>query len=467
MVDMNKQKSFNIFMQVVAILFFGITTALFLVLREYAIFGLAVLLFFSLVIFMKKPLWPIYLMFFFYPFLYLKISYQDFDIPLADLFGLIGFVSWLMLLSFKIISGKIKLSPRMFPAWLWFGFFFFCASLSLLNTVSLEMSVKYLARPIIFLYAIYILYPYNAVEKKEDFWRIIKITAVSGIISAIISIFYINQDLSGIILRVNPRDIFGLAPLGYNHNLIAEIMLVTSFLTFFIFKTETGARIKKVLVLAIILQLTILLLTFSRSGWIVVFFEIFLFIFFEYKTKLKKIIPALALIFLMLIPLGVLMLKLSVSSIAQSSDFKRWYFIEKSVELFEEHPLIGNGIGTFKDEVLHDKLYLLEFGEDGTNEDHGVIWKLIAETGILGLISYFSILIYLAYILFILRKKQAGISREIISIFLCITLGMTIFQLFQTNYFNQKMWLPLSLAFLVVKFYNQKTGKKIFLPVEK
>ena len=406
-------------------------------------------------LFLKNPLWAVYLMFFLFPFLYLSFNYHGLNIPIADIWGTVGFIAWSLGTAGIMILTKQKPALEL-PGWPFFALFFLVSALSLLNSFNILLSLKFLIRPLIFMYAVYLVFPYNSVNSREELGKIFKIVTISGILAAIISLFYLSREIGGVIPRINPRSFFGIAPLGYNHNLIAGTMLATIPAAYAALKFTKNSLAKKLIIISLFLQTFILLFTFSRSGWLALFGEIWLIGILDYRKQMRKFIKFLVVGLILAIPFIFFMVKLSTSQVADESNYKRLVLIEKSWELFLGHPVLGNGIGTFTEELIRDRLYLIDFGTEGTNAAHGIVWKLLAENGLLGLIAFCLIIFWLLAELIKARKHCAAKDRELVSIMIALVAGITFFQLFQTTYYTQKVWLPFCLALLVIKFVYYK-----------
>ena len=96
----------------------------------------------------------------------------------------------------------------------------------------------------------------------------------------------------------------------------------------------------------------------------------------------------------------------------------------------------------------------MEFGDP--LESHGFVQKLLTETGILGLISFVSLLIYLG------NKHLQGYAKakfltnkRIITCLMMVFVGLVLFELFSTSYFVANMWLPIGVGLAGVKLYSE------------
>ena len=151
---------------------------------------------------------------------------------------------------------------------------------------------------------------------------------------------------------------------------------------------------------------------------------------------------------------------MSSSWLVTSSTNTRWYLTEIALYLFSTHPIVGNGIGTFLHELNDIEFFWYEIGD--LTDAHGILQKIISEQGLLGLITFG---LFIGYIVYKLYKKFKinSLSNEtgvysLLGIFL-ITVPLT-FQLFSTQYYTAKMWVPIGLAVVIYLFlYRLKKEK--------
>ena len=84
---------------------------------------------------------------------------------------------------------------------------------------------------------------------------------------------------------------------------------------------------------------------------------------------------------------------------------------------------------------------------------HGILQKLILETGIIGLVSFCIFLVYLFVSFW--KKRQVSYLH---SVLIASAMGAIVFQLFNTSYFGSVMWLPIGLviaSFGIIEPYEQ------------
>jgi O-antigen ligase len=294
-----------------------------------------------------------------------------------------------------------------------------------------------------------------------------------GIFAAAIGTFSLFLDFGELIPRAKPIAICGWAPLGFNHNALAELLITIIPLNWLLIILNKNETIKKVLLLILILMISILLLTFSRTGWICLFLEILLFWYFIYREQTKKLFKKIPSLALLILPIAfiffLLMFQLLTSSVGWQANENRLFLNEISYEAFLNHPIIGNGAGTFVSLVRANPAYILEYGQP--LDSHGVIQKIAVESGILGLIAF------LAFVFYILRKlflaytachSRARLQRcsncgqeggNLLFAFFVIALASFIFQLFSTSYFIANFWLPIGIGLATVKIVESKKSK--------
>src|SRR3989339_5655 len=166
------------------------------------------------------------------------------------------------------------------------------------------------------------------------------------------------------------------------------------------------------------------------------------------------------IIFLIVSPLVVYGYIFMTSELVRDSNTNRWALTIIALENFYDHPVIGNGAGTFIEQVSEEKWYIVNYGSP--SEAHGVVQKLLAETGLIGFLTFFALL---GYILLRLVKIYRQMPEEeqfknIILALILTSLGSIVFQLFQTSYFVSKFWLPLGIALAAAGLAEEEVREK-------
>ena len=423
--------------------------------NNYPFFILAgfVLIIFIL-LFVKYPIWGIYLMAILYPFTYFEFIYNDIDIPYVDLVALLLFIAWGLKALYLYLEKGQKLSWKNFPALIFMSLYVLANFLSLLNVdrEQFGLAFKFIFRPIIFFYLMYIILPYNIIDSLKRLFTVFKIMFVLGLGLCLMGIWSIIITPAAQIKRAMPTAIFNIYPLGTNHNLLAEVFVCIIPMVLILYWYEKDTYWKNVYLIGTIILIGLNLLTLSRAGWLALALQLLVLAVLKYKKEVKNILtsylPYIGLI--LMAPVIYLMYKLFTSSLMTSSNLNRLKLIELSFALFKNHPLFGNGSGTFIPAISQIKWYLIEYGE--VIDAHGFIFKTLAETGLFGTVTFILLLGYILYVLYkSYNENKLAVNNLLILGALLIALGGITFQLFNTSYFIAKLWLPLGLALTAVK----------------
>ncbi|MCX6740486.1 MAG: O-antigen ligase family protein [Candidatus Parcubacteria bacterium] len=403
----------------------------------------------------RYPQVGIYLIALLFPFTYLEFVYGDLNVPYVDLVALMLFIAWMIRQSF--MEKREPLTLKMFPGLFFMALYVIACFLSLLNVEHEYFSfcLKYLLRPIIFFYLMFVVLPFNLVDTLKKLKNVLQILFVLGVTLAFTGVWSLLFPPVVGARRVLPISILGVYPLGQNHNLLSEVFIFLIPMALILFWQEKNIFWKNIYLSGAILMAGINLLTLSRSGWIALGVQLAILVWLKYRQQMKKILSpaALYLLAIVLIPAIFLMYKLTQAGITESATLNRLKLIEVSFMLFRKYPLFGSGVGIFTQIMSQVKWYIIEYGS--ALDSHGFIFKNLAETGFVGtacfcfLIFYFIYIIYKAY----QQNAKAEYSWVILGFFLAV-IGVFIFQLFGTSYYIVKTWLPVGLALATLKLYK-------------
>lgn len=396
---------------------------------------------------------------------------SGFEAPLADFLAIIIFLS-LLLKTWQISKKgwyvRLWLISLKETGWEFFLPFLVVGLASLINVEPEQLggSFKYFFRPIIFFYLMWIVLPHFLITTKEILYRTLWITVIAGIAATwwgILSAFL--KSGSGLWKRITPGEIFGLTPLTYNHNILAEVLVMSAPLAFYFFlknQKSNGRWPEKAFFLSFALITVVGLLTFSRAAWIALLAELFIYLLLQNQKTLprqstaepqKKLWKKAGLLFVLLSPIIIYMAAFSFSSIVRSSTTTRLDMTGIAWVYFSAHPVIGNGVGTFTKLIGDTRLFTVEYGDP--LDSHGVIQKLLAETGLAGLIAFF---IFIGWIIKELYQsaRYETMERSLKILLFTSFLGSLIFQLFNTSYYNQHLWLIVGIALAAKKIYQRE-----------
>ncbi|MDD4994916.1 MAG: O-antigen ligase family protein [Patescibacteria group bacterium] len=380
------------------------------------------------------------------------------DFPLVDGIAMILFAAWLMK---SLYLWKVKKFDRWqiyFPGIMFFGAFIFVALASVsMAGESWMQSLKYCIRPIMFFYLMYLVLPYNLIRSREIFQRCLQFFYSAGIISAMIgfvSLFILPA--TGLLRRATPIGFFGVSPLGENHNLLAEILVAAFPIGMILFRQAKDKWTSLGLILGNILILIIALLTFARTAWIAIALEILIYLVLVYRKELQRYLKYIFVPILLVLPFMIYMYVFSTSYVAQSSTQTRLMLSEIALNLLQSSPILGHGAGMFVENVANTYLFTLEFGQ--AMDAHGVLQKVGAEMGIAGLLAlafmFGFIIVRLLRSYLLLPATSQG--RYIVISCLVMAAGSMTYQLFNTNYYSPKLWIPLALALAATKVFRHE-----------
>jgi O-antigen ligase len=380
------------------------------------------------------------------------------DFPLVDGIAILLFAAWLIK---SIYLWKVRKFDRWqiyFPGILFFGAFIGIALLSVLMAGELWLqSLKYCIRPIMFFYLMFLVLPYNLIRSKEILRRCFQIFYGAGVFSAIvglISLFILPT--AGLLRRATPIGYWGISPLGENHNLLAEVLVAALPIGVILFHQTKNKWISLALIISNLLVFVIALLTFARTAWIAIFFQIIIYFALVYRHKLAEIAKYVIIFLLLISPLVGLMYVFSTSYVAVSSTETRLMLSEIALDMMKQSPVLGQGAGTFVEYVANTYLFTFEFGQP--MDAHGVLQKVGGEMGIAGLIALALMFGYIIYRLYRSYRYLPAASQGKYVIILCLAMsvGSIVYQLFNTNYYSPKLWIPIALALAATKVYKHE-----------
>ncbi|MBU1870518.1 O-antigen ligase family protein, partial [Patescibacteria group bacterium] len=188
----------------------------------------------------------------------------------------------------------------------------------------------------------------------------------------------------------------------------------------------------------IILNIILLLFTYSRGAWLCLFIILFLLSFLKYRKKLIT-----SLIILLFLSSSVLFIdnwsqknynysflyNFSLTRrIAEITNFNprtssflwRIELWKDMADVFWQKPIFGHGIGSFEKEVLKKRGFYA-----GSYEAHNDYLCIAVELGIIGLASYLSlILIFLKNIIKIYKKTTDKNFKLLYLMFFCLSISL-------------------------------------------
>lgn len=407
-----------------------------------------------LFIFSAWPKYGLYILAFSLPFIGIEFEILNFSIPIVDAIALLLFISFLINYFGQKNKPKLKW-PIIYP----FLIFLSLSFISVLLSDNFNDSLYNFLRWPFFLYFAYLFTGANIISNA----KILKNTIISVALSSILVLLtgylsLLSQDIFYSFFRLQGIMILNHFPFGDNHNLIAEYLNVGTFLILItreFLKTKKSRNMADIL---FVFSLLGLLLTFSRSAWITLALQ--LLVYFLYKAYYKKR-ERVAIFLLFLLSLIILLPVFYRMNILQDENVgstkSRILLNEITISAWQEKPFFGHGNGQFINLVDKSVRFKAQHGE--AIDAHGFLQKIITENGTFGLVAYLFIIIYLIKITILALNRYYPKIAWLLPLALAVWGGL-FFQFFNTSYYKGKVWLPILLLYLAIKFLDEKYVKK-------
>lgn len=372
------------------------------------------------------------------------------DVPVSDVVAIAGCVSLVALL---VREADWRRAWRRLP------FIYSYAALVGAHFISAFSSanpdplavVKFSLRPVAFSYVAYVALPVTLLRTWEQVRRAYgwfvgaaSFFALQGLVSLVVD----EGWRVGALHRVRPLPILEVYPIGANHNVLAEWMIVAAPFALALAAWTHERVLRRWLYGAAALCMATALFTFARSAWITLGVELVILFATVWRPVFKRVLRLMQQgLWIAALPLVGYMAWFSLRQEVASSTDARTMLTGIAWQWFTAHPFVGAGAGTFLSRVDGTWSYRLLFG--GAMDAHGVIQKLLAETGILGMSAYALVTVVMAR-LAIRTIQRLGWAHRIGEGVMYAAVGMTgawVYQLFNTTYWSAKLWLPIGLFF--------------------
>lgn len=301
----------------------------------------------------------------------------------------------------------------------------------------------------------------NTVESKEEWKIVVKGFLAFGIYMGILNYIYFYKETGfyGSALTSN---------WGYQ-NTFAAFLVLMSFLGFGVYLEEKDKNKKILLSIIPIFFNFLLFLTISRGGYIaftVATIVLLLSITKSRKTVIKESIPIIIGSIVLIAagaPKDIILRnlgkeKLLVEFAGGNQNFSLWtriHMVHLAMIIFFKRPFIGFGLGSFRYTFAMYEWIAEPFRID----PHSLFFKLLAETGILGTVTFFTFIFnYLIKGFFSSRKNNdliyAGLLSGISGMFFHMLIDVDIYPImFVILFFGLALLVP-------QKFIGYKTRYK-------
>ena len=378
--------------------------------------------------------------------------------PLVDLITL-AVIGSLFLAWFGLESNSKKQSI-IIPGWQWYGLFLGAGLISIFLAPAGEhnLILKAWFRPQLFVFGCLFITLIVSIRNRIVLDNVLKTWFGVGIATAVFALFSLIIAVGNSVWRATPFAVWGYAPFGYNHNLLAEALVVTLPVALYFFVTAKNKNVKYLAGLASTFIGLMVLMTLSRAAWLATGVIGLVFIHY-YQLKIKPLreinfLPSLSrlpyFLALILVPIIAYMGLFLTSSVVTSSTSARFEVIKIVGWNAIRAPIFGYGPGQFVNLLTYNSIYRLEYGEP--LDAHGFIQKILIENGLVGLV-FFGLFLWSQIKHTLARKKN--LPREILFLAQALVFSGIVFQLFNTSYYHAVFWLPLALAVVLINFATE------------
>ena len=373
--------------------------------------------------------------------------------------SLIEFLFLLVLLSYALkLLDPAKLKTVRWPIIGAFALFFVASILSSLFSANVASALWFSIRWFLFLYLAYIFLPFNLINDSKVLRRVLVCLSLSGFLVAVMGLLSLfQQDWSSNLFRVKPLAVFGVFIIGDNHNALAEILVLTSFIVLALKYWFTSLRLGRILDLVFLFFILIALGTLSRTAWIAIFLQVAFYFgydfFFIKKRRLDFKYVIIGLIFMLIISLPLINRMANLQEANTSSTASRVLLTQIAVDAFAQRPLLGYGPGTYISLVDNNIRFRAQYGDP--IDSHGLGQKVLAEIGGLGVITFaiFTLFIFVKFFKALIKyPRQAKLLLPLIT----SSFGIFFFQFFSTSYYKGRVWFPIALTLITIRLIEEK-----------
>ena len=278
------------------------------------------------------------------------------------------------------------------------------------------------------------------VNREKHINVFIALLVITTSIVCLISLAYHGSGRLGSLVLRNPN--------SFGNFLALVIPFSISFLLYG--RPERGKRL--ILVFSLILMFTSLVLTFSRSAWIGVFVAILSLSVFKPKAPLFFLICGIISAVFLFAPIQ----KRIVKDISDPGAQYRIIKAKIAYDKFKEHPILGNGLGSFHYEAQFSDIWA--YRAHSTLENNYLL--MLAEGGIIEFLAFLYLIIAFAKKALVLLRRvkdpflNAILLGSVVSIISTLAAGM--FE--NTLFFPKNNWLIgmfMGIAIIVERIYEE------------
>jgi O-antigen ligase len=371
--------------------------------------------------------------------LYPMVEFEWRGLPLTKIYALL--LLGLLTLRFIVQEARSTVPTQLrFPLLLPFLALIAACLLSALSSTEPVLTVvRVLLQPGMMYVAVVV--AYNMITTGRQGMVVLGVMLAMGAISALLgwlNYFQGNfQQVSSFFPRVTPP-----AYLGGTHVSLASLLTAMAPIALSLAILVRRPWLRLLLIALNGLFAVTVVFTLSRAGWVCLALQLAVWVWLFRRHVWLVILALVGAAGAALVALP-LMLELLGSNVRASSDVARDYLSELGLRLFLEQPLLGVGFGMFTsyNHVVFDS----SFWPPRALDAHGMLYKVLSETGIVGLLAVGALLVGIGWRLFDAVQKVSYNQRWRLVLLGCLIsfAVSTIFELTSTRFYSLQYWFPI------------------------
>ncbi|OGH13048.1 MAG: hypothetical protein A2687_04230 [Candidatus Levybacteria bacterium RIFCSPHIGHO2_01_FULL_38_26] len=363
--------------------------------------------------------------------------YNEIFTTLNDILVGVVVIYWLILIVWKNKLTELSKKKLSKPILIFIFIAFLSLMLNYLNLKTEELigSFLYILR-----FAAYVSLYFVVSSFGHDFRKkIIYLMIVSGalvILGGFVQ-YFLYSNLGNLYYLGWDEHLYRLFSSFLDPNFAASIisLFLTLVLSILFFKLEKSKKIRLALVLLSVLAFTALLLTYSRSGYLMAITSVLVLLFLLGKKKHIVILFAIFILGIVFIPKdfggeGVRLLR-------TASLVSRFEYLDNAVTIFKDNPIFGVGFNAYR-YAQYRYGFLdgdsLRTSHSGAGTDNSLLFVL-ATTGIIGFASYL-------YIWFRVIKNHSSVQNNRYQRMISVAVVASIVGLFVNALFINSLSYP-------------------------
>jgi putative inorganic carbon (hco3(-)) transporter len=379
-----------------------------------------------------------------------------------EIFAGIAILAWIIkkVASYKLDISRYFISTELNGA---IGLFITANILSVIASVNFALSLRGLFGKVFEFVMLY----FVAVEVINEYKRLRHVMIAILVSAAFIIIDAGVQYFRGYdFLRSYKTEGFYLTASFMSHNEFGGWLAVVSLITVglaFSNKTKHILSRPGLIILSILLFIC-LLLAYSRGAWIGIILGLAFFFYYlrinQPSFSRKKIAGLLAIacvIIFLVVPASMKERLVSIADAKEGSGLSRINIWQEALSIINDYPLFGSGLNTYSIIAPRYKMF-----EGGGIYPHNSLLHMAAETGVVGLVSFF----YVIVTLFKLGIERLKLIKEPMLLgLLAAILAFLAHSFFDNHLYTLKLsillWFTLSLAMANIRMNAPDTQRII------